>query len=387
MNLINTDEQLTDFCKILEQQTFITVDSEFIREHSYYPKLCLLQIGYDGDAAIIDPLANLDLSPFFEILQNPNIIKVFHSGRQDIEIFYNLTGKVPQNVFDTQIAAMVCGFTENISYGNLVHAITHTELDKSCRLTDWSKRPLEEDQLEYALGDVTYLVDCYKYLRQYMEENNRLEWIKEEIADLCDEKHYNVNPAECWKRLRHSSHSQQYLSALKYLAEWRECRAQKFNTPRSSVLKDEVLLNIASAHPKTVEELRCVRNLRPDIAKGKMGEEILLALKQAGEHPLSAEICRLDRKEAQNGIPNHEQSLMEILRLLLKIKSQEADVCSRLIASDEDLRYIIVNLPEKTPSMQGWRYEIFGQYAELLKKGKLAITYNQKKKSIDIKEI
>ena len=387
MNLINTDEQLVDFCKILEQQTFITVDSEFIREHSYYPKLCLLQIGYDGDAAIIDPLANVDLSPFFEILQNPNIVKVFHSGRQDLEIFYNLTGKIPQNVFDTQIAAMVCGFTENISYGNLVHAITHTELDKSCRLTDWSKRPLEEDQLEYALGDVTYLVDCYKYLHQYMEENNRLEWIKEEIDDLCDEKHYNVNPAECWKRLRHSSHSQQYLSALKYLAEWRECRAQKFNTPRSSVLKDEVLLNIASAHPRSADELRCVRNLRPDIAKGKMGEEILLALKQAAEHPLSAEICRLDRKEAQNGIPNHEQSLMEILRLLLKIKSQEADVCSRLIANDEDLRYIIVNLPEKTPTMQGWRYEIFGQYAELLKKGKLAITYNPKKKRIDIQEI
>ena len=387
MILINTTEQLCDFCKILSTQPFITVDSEFIREHSYYPKLCLLQVGYDGDAAIIDPLSKVDLSPFFEILQNPNIVKVFHAGRQDIEIFYNLSGQIPQNVFDTQIAAMVCGFAENIGYGNLVQAITHTELDKSCRLTNWSLRPLDEDQLQYAIGDVTYLVDCYKYLCSYMQEHHRQNWCSEELAALCDEKTYNTNPSVAWQRIRHNVHTPHFLSALKYLAEWRECRAQKFNTPRSSVLKDEVLLNIASAHPRSADELRCVRNLRPDIAKGNMGEEILSALKQAAEHPLSAEICRLDRKEAQNGIPNHEQSLMEILRLLLKIKSQEADVCSRLIASDEDLRYIIVNLPEKTPVMQGWRYEIFGQYAELLKKGKLAITYNPKKKRIDIQEL
>ena len=185
MNLIDTTEKLAQFCEILNTQPFITVDSEFIRERTYYPKLCLLQLGYDGGSAIVDPLAKgLDLSPFFAVLDNPNIVKVFHAGRQDIEIFYNLTGKIPANVFDTQIAAMVCGFAENIGYGNLVQAITGVELDKSCRLTDWSIRPLDENQLVYALHDVTYLVDCYKYLHQKMAAENRLHWIDEETAAL-----------------------------------------------------------------------------------------------------------------------------------------------------------------------------------------------------------
>ena len=170
MIFIDTTEKLNEFCQILNKQKFITVDSEFIREHSYYPKLCLLQVGYDGDAAVIDPMASVDLSPFLDILQNNKIVKVFHSGRQDIEIFYNLTGKIPQNIFDTQIAAMVCGFVENIGYGNLVHEITGIELDKSQRLTDWSLRPLDQSQLQYAVSDVTYLVDCYKYLLKYMKK-------------------------------------------------------------------------------------------------------------------------------------------------------------------------------------------------------------------------
>ena len=216
MNLINTDAQLVDFCKILEKQPFITVDSEFIREHSYYPKLCLLQVGYDGDAAIIDPLANVDLTPFFEILQNPDIVKVFHAGRQDIEIFYNLDGHVPQNVFDTQIAAMVCGFAENIGYGNLVHEILHIDLDKSRRLTDWSLRPLDEAQLEYALGDVTHLVGCYKYLKKYMEEHQRTDWINEETACLCDTGCYDIKCDEVWHKIKHNAHSPQFLAALKY---------------------------------------------------------------------------------------------------------------------------------------------------------------------------
>lgn len=383
MNVIDSDEKLLDFCKILQQQPFITVDSEFIREHSYYSKLCLIQVGYEGGAAIIDPMTNIDLSPFFAILQNPNIVKVFHAGRQDIEIFYNLTGHTPKNVFDTQIAAQVCGFSENIGYGNLVRAITKQDIDKSCRLTDWSLRPLEEEQLEYALGDVTHLIDCYKYLHQYMTENNRLDWIKEEIADLCDEKSYDINPNEAWKRLRHNTYSPHYLAALKYLAAWREKRAQKYNVPRSSIAKDEVILNIASAHPKSVEELSKVRNLKAEIAKGRLGEEIIKVLQEAAQNPLPAEQCRQDRKDSRVCVPNHEQSLMEMLRMLLRLKSVECGVSAHLIADDEDLRYIIINLPDKTPAMQGWRYEVFGQYAAMMCRGKLAITYNPKKKQIE----
>ena len=387
MNLIDTTEKLTQFCNILSTKPFITVDSEFIREHTYYPQLCLLQIGYDGDAAIVDPLTkNMDLTPFFAILDNPDIVKVFHAGRQDIEIFYNLTGKIPANVFDTQIAAMVCGFADNIGYGNLVQAITGVELDKSCRLTDWSIRPLDEDQLVYALHDVTYLVDCYKYLRKKMEETGRLDWIDEETACLCDKNCYNINPDDAWMRIKHNVHSQHFLSALKYLAAWREERAKKFNTPRSGILKDDVLLNIASTFPKTLDELKQVRNLKADVIKGKLGTEIMEALQLARQNPISTELCRKDRKK-EVSVPNHEQSLFEMLRMLLKIKSQSNGVSARLIASDADLRYIILNQPQNTPAMQGWRFEVFGSDAQKLCRGKLAISYNPTKKCIDVKEL
>ena len=384
MQLIDTTEKLNNFCKLLEKQDFITVDSEFIREHSYYPKLCLLQVACEEDSAIIDPLSKADLSAFFDILQNPKIVKVFHAGKQDIEIFYNMTGQIPQNVFDTQIAAMVCGFAENIGYGNLVHDITHVELDKSQRLTDWSLRPLDESQLQYAICDVTYLVDCYKYLKDYMQKNHRETWADEETSALCDINCYEIKPENAWLRIKHNAHSPQYLAALKYLAEWRERRAQKFNTPRSSILRDETLLNIASTFPQTVDDLKQVRNLKADIIKGKLGAEIIEALQLAKDNPMPAEVCRADRKQAVH-IPNHEQSLAEILKLLLKIKSQECGVIARLIATDEDLRFIILNQPEKTPTMHGWRYEVFGQYAEQICRGKIAIAYNPKKKKIEIK--
>ncbi|MBQ8480925.1 MAG: ribonuclease D [Alphaproteobacteria bacterium] len=384
MQLIDTDEKLIKFCNILEKQTFITVDSEFIREHCYYPKLCLLQVAYDGDCAVIDPLANIDLSPFFDILQNPDIVKVFHSGRQDIEIFYNLTGKTPKNVFDTQIAAMVCGFAENIGYGNLVHDIVHIDLDKSQRLTDWSLRPLDEAQLQYAVCDVTYLVDCYKYLCDYMQNNHRQDWIKEEIDCLCDENGYCISPDDAWTRIKHNAHSPQFLAALKYLAAWREKRAQKFNVPRSGILKDDVLLNIASTFPKSLNDLKTVRNLKSEIINGRLGAEIIEVLQEASHNPMPSDICRADRKQ-HTGVPNHEQSLMEILKLLLKIKCQEAGVITKLVANDEDLRYIILNQPQNTNAMQSWRYEIFGKFAEQICKGKLSITYNPKKKCIEVK--
>jgi ribonuclease D len=279
---------------------------------------------------------------------------------------------------------MVCGFSENIGYGNLVRDITHVELDKSRRLTDWSLRPLDEAQLQYAICDVTYLVDCYKYLKEYMHKNHRENWADDETAVLCDVEAYDIKPENAWHRVKHDSHSPQYLAALKYLAEWREKRAQKFNTPRSGILRDEVLLNIASTFPQSVEELKQVRNLKPDVISGKLGAEIIEVLQEAKAHPMPADICKADRKQTVH-IPNHEQSLAEILKLLLKIKSQECGVIARLIATEEDLRHIIVNQPDKTPTMHGWRYEVFGKYAEQLCKGKISICYNPKKKQIEFK--
>lgn len=383
MNFIDTDEKLIDFCRILETKDFITVDSEFLRERSYYPRLCLLQIGYDGGSAIVDPLSNVDLTPFFNILQNKNIVKVFHAGRQDVEIFYNFTGKIPENIFDTQIAAMVCGFGENVSYGTLVKEITSVDLDKSCRLTDWSIRPLDEDQLEYAPHDVTYLVDCYKHLQKQMEKNNRLDWIKDEMKDFYDEKWYRINPEDAWHRVRHNIHSQQFLSALKYLAEWREIRAQKFNTPRQSIIKDEVMLNLASARPTSQNELKQVRNLRSDVINGKLGAEILEALNKAKNNPLSDEECKADRNNDIN-VGANTQSLLEMLRFLLKLQCLDNGVVCRLVASEDDLRYFVRGEYDEVSFMNGWRYDLFGQYAQKLAKGELSISYDDIGKRIKI---
>lgn len=385
MNLIDSTEKLEDFCRILQTKTFITVDSEFLREHSYYPRLCLLQIGCESDSAVVDPLARVDLTPFFDILQDEKIVKVFHAGRQDVEIFYNLTGKLPQNIFDTQIAAMVCGFGENISYGTMVKEITSVELDKSCRLTDWSLRPLDEEQLEYALHDVTYLVDCYKYLYNKMKADNRLEWIKEETAALYNEKYYHIEPSEVWHKIRHNIYNPQFLSALKYLAKWRETRAQKFNTPRQSIIKDEVLLNLASSRPSNQTELKQVRNLKTDVINGKLGGEILDALEEAKNNPLSTEECKLDRSNDIKILPR-EQNLLEMLKFLLKLQSTDNDVVSKLVASDDDLRYFTRGEYDKSAFMHGWRYDIFGKYAEQLKNGKLSITYDNKNKRVKINQ-
>lgn len=382
MNLIDTDEKLKDFCKILKKQDFITVDSEFLREKSYYPYLCLLQIGYDGGSAIVDPIAKVDLSPFFDILQDKKIVKVFHAGRQDVEIFYNLTGKLPQNIFDTQIAAMVCGFGENVSYGNLVKEICGVELDKSCRLTDWSLRPLDEEQLEYALHDVTYLVDCYKFLLKNMQQNNRLDWIKEETSEIYDLKHYQINPEEMWHKIKHNIHSSQFLSALKYLCMWREKRAQKFNTPRQSIIKDEVLINLASSRPCDQKELKTVRNIKCDVVNGRLGAEILEALETARHNPLKEEECRQD-KQSDVHVHRKDQSLLEMLRFLLKLLCYEQNVVTRLVATEDDLRYFIYG--EQTGITQGWRYEIFGQFAEKLKNGELSISYNPTDRKIEVR--
>jgi ribonuclease D len=217
-----------------------------------------------------------------------------------------------------------------------------------------------------------------------MQEHHRQDWCSEELAALCDENSYNTDPAEAWQRIRHNVHTPHFLSALKYLAQWREKRAQKHNVPKTSILKDDALLNIASSHPKTIDDLRLVRNLKSEVINGRLGAEIIEVLHEAEQNPMPSDICKLDRKSEVH-IPNHEQSLMEMLKLLLKIKSQEIGVIAKLIATDEDLRAIIVNQPQKTLTMQGWRYEVFGQYAEQLCKGKLSIAYNPKKKCIEIK--
>lgn len=387
MQIIETTDELIKLCKKLEQQSFITVDSEFVREKTYYSKLCLIQVGWLENAAIIDPLApDLNLHPFLEILQNPNILKVFHSGRQDIEIFYNLSGKIPTPIFDTQIAAMACGFGTTISYDNLVMLVTGIELDKSSRLTDWSKRPLDKRQLEYALRDVTFLIPCYQYLDNYLKENNREYWILEETQALCNEDLYKVDPDCVWQKIHYTAHSGTFLAVLKELAAWREKRAIQHNVPRQNIMKDDMLLNIASLAPKTTEEMAKVRNIRNDIVKGKLGTEILAAVRQGLEMPMTRELKKID-KERRIHIPSNAVALIEVLKLLLKIKSEQYGVVARLIASDSDLRDIACGKNDKTnKALQDWRYEIFGKDALAFRKGKAGIAYDNTKKQIVIIE-
>ena len=379
MNVITTTEDLNRFCNEWNTQEFITVDLEFLREHSYYAKLCLIQVGSLKDCAIIDPLAeNLNLSPFFELMQNTAVVKVFHSGRQDIEIIYNLSGKIPQPLFDTQIAGMVTGFGESISYENLVKYNLHIELDKSNRLSDWSKRPLNQTQLEYALHDVTHLVHIYEYLRDRLKETGRSPWLAEEMETLSSPDTYVIKPEDAWQRLKHRSHNARFLTLLRELASWREARAQRRNTPRQSFIKDDMLLAIAAACPKTKEELCQIRNLRSDVAGGKLGDEIMEVLEAFSKIPADCYVIPPKEKS----LPNANTSLYELLRLLLKIKCQQEGVVPRLIADDDDLRRFSCFKDKNSPILKGWRKEIFGNDALALREGRLTIGYDPQAREI-----
>lgn len=381
MNIITNTKDLNDLCKILSKQEFVTIDLEFLRDKTYYAKLCLIQIASTETAAIIDPLSKeMNMSSFFKLLQNKKVVKVFHSSRQDIEILYNLTNHIPEPLFDTQIAAMVCGFGESVSYENLVGKICGQALDKTSRLSDWSKRPLSPTQLEYALSDVTHLVNIYAFLKQKLADTGRLKWLDEENVTLRDPKTYIVDPKEAWHKIKHRSHSAHYLTLLRALAEWREHRAQAKDTVRQSIVKDEVLLNVAAMNPSSVEELVQVRSMRSDIAKGKIGQEILEVLQQANALPKSKWV--VIEKE-----PNQAQgstALFELLKLLLKIRSTEHGVVARLIATDDDLKAFSAYKDKKNPILKGWRYDIFGKDAIALREGELSIRYDKSKNKIDI---
>lgn len=381
MDIITNTDALKQICSQLETCSFVTVDLEFLREKHYYAQLCLIQIGSKTSSYIIDPLSpDIKLQPFFDLMHNPNIIKVFHSGRQDIEIIYNLSGIIPYPLFDTQIAAMVCGYGESISYENLVLYLLHRKLDKTNRLSDWSKRPLSDSQLNYALSDVTHLVEIYEILSQKLKDNKRSSWINEEINILTSPSTYIINPQDAWTRIKHRSHSAKFLTILRELAAWREHRSQTKNTPRQSYIKDDALLNICACDPQTKEQLCQIRNLRADVAKGKLGDEILEVLEHCRHIPESDYVTPPKIKD----LPDKSSSLFELLKLLLKIISQQQGVVARLIATDENLHDFSIFKDQDNHILSGWRYDIFGKHAQDLRHGNLSITYNPKTKDIEL---
>jgi ribonuclease D len=376
MQLITTTAALQQAADEVKDEAFITVDTEFMRESTYWPKLCLLQFAGSKGGYLVDTLApGLDLAPFIALLDRPDLVKVFHAARQDIEIFYHLTGRTPKNVFDTQIAGMVTGHGESISYENLIRETTGHAVDKSSRFTDWSRRPLSEKQLVYALGDVTHLRDAYVALKSEIDERGRTDWIAEEMAELVDPGLYAVNPDEAWRRLKVRSGSRKFFAVLKTLATWREREAQTRDVPRQRVLKDDALLDVAGQAPRSVADLDGLRAIPRGFAQSRSGAAILEAV--TGGLALPAD--QIPQPERTDRLPEVDPGIADALKLLLKLRAEEADVAPRLIANAADLDKLAALKEPAIHAMQGWRYEVFGAAALDLKAGKLALKIDKGK--------
>ena len=378
--MITTNEELKAFCRRMSEASFITVDTEFLREKTYWAQLCLIQIGSETEATCIDPLVNgLDLTPVLDLMKNPKVLKVFHAARQDLEIFYTLMHEVPSPIFDTQIGAMVCGFEENVSYQNLVSFFLKKNVDKTSRVTDWSVRPLSEQQIQYALSDVTYLVDVYKYMRDFLNSKGRTHWVDAETEQLKDPSLYNYSPEDAWKRLKCNSDSPRFLARLQMLAAWRERVAQNTNLPRKHVLRDETLLEIASTSPATVEALFKMRSKPNFSQKSTKCEEILNLLKIAENLPEEA-LPHLEKKKV---LPPSWRQLVEAMRMLLSIVAAQNGIAQKLIATTADLEEIVAKENPQTSIFEGWRNEIFGQKALAFKNGMLGLFLNPKTRKIE----
>ena len=373
MNIIKTTSELSKFCTYASKFDYLTVDTEFLRERTYYPKLCLIQLAIPSDqeanAVLVDPLDNqLDLSPLYELFLNTNVVKVFHAARQDLEIFFHDKNIIPKPLFDTQLAAMVCGFGEQVGYETLVRSICKVNLDKSSRFTDWSLRPLSDSQKDYALADVTHLRQIYEYLKSELKQNKREGWVQEELNILKNPETYITRPNEAWKRIKTRSNSSKFLGIVSKLAEFREKYAQQNDIPRNRVFKDDALMEIASLKPKSFDELGRSRLLLRDARKGRIASGILDSVKAA--QVSNFEEVNKEVKLAKN--LNGNSALSEMLRVLLKAKSEELGVAAKLIAISADLDSLASG--ERTvPALLGWRHKVFGKDALDLCDGKVGL--------------
>ncbi|HEY4200117.1 MAG TPA: ribonuclease D [Devosiaceae bacterium] len=375
MELITSTAVLGAFCDRAAKYDFVTVDTEFLRETTYWPKLCLIQAATDDEAVLIDPLvSSLDLTPFFELLANTAVTKVFHAARQDIEIFVKLTGKVPANIFDTQIAASVCGFGDSVSYDNLVRAITNVDLDKSSRFTDWSARPLSEKQRLYALADVTHLRDIYRALRQQVADTNRGDWVSDELGVLESIDTYVIKPEVAWERLKLKINRPRDLAALKSLAAWREKRAQDNDQPRSRILKDDALYELAQQRPVTPDAFDKLRAVPRGFGRSSAAAEIIVLLKEV-EALTKSELPTMP--ERYRG-PSPKGAVGDLIRVLLKAVSDEHGVATRIIATSDDIDALVLDDEADVPALKGWRRKLFGDKALAIKHGKIGLAATRK---------
>ena len=374
MNIITKNSELQEFCTKAANSKYITIDTEFLRERTYFSKLCLIQLAIPGDendsAVLVDNLANkLDLSPIYKLFQNENVVKVFHAARQDVEIFYLDSGIFPYPLFDTQIAAMVCGFGDQVAYETLVKQVANQTLDKSSRFTDWSRRPLTEAQKKYALADVTHLRIIYEFLSQKLQKTDRLTWVEEEIKILISPETYNFDPKNSWRRIKTKSNSRRFLGIVAALAEFREKFAQTKNIPRNRVIKDDALLELASNKPKNLDDLSKSRLLLREARKGELANGLLNAIEKGINTPESDLPEKLDKTD--KSFVN--SALADLLRVLLKSCSESAGVASKLIASTSDLDSLAAG-DRSLAALQGWRLEVFGKSALDLCNGKIGLS-------------
>lgn len=371
MRIVETTDDLKAFAAELSGAPYLALDTEFLRDQTYYPKLCLIQVAAPGIEGIIDPLApGIDLAPFYELIKRPEIVKVLHAGRQDIEIFYLQGGVLPHPLFDSQIAAMVCGFGDAASYETLARKIARVEIDKSARFTDWSHRPLSRRQLEYALADVTHLRVIYEWMTARLEKTGRAGWVAEEVAALQDANLYKLDPESAWKRLKPRTSNKRFLAVLAALAAWREREAQARDIPRGRVLKDEALTEIAAHPPETGEALERVRAVPKGFANSRLGKGLVeaIAMGMTAEPPEGAADQNKQRRRREPS-----QAVMDLLKTLLRLRAESVGVAPRLIANAEDIERLAANEDDEVAALQGWRNEVFGKDAIALRKGDLAI--------------
>lgn len=380
MPMISDTGALDAFCQRLGGASYITVDTEFMRERTYWPRLCLVQVAGPDEARVIDaPAEGMDLSPLIEILMDDTVLKVFHSARQDLEIFYYLIGALPAPVFDTQVAAMVCGFGDQVGYETLIAKLTKARIDKSSRFTDWSVRPLSERQVAYALSDVTHLRQAYEKLRHRLSGNGREGWLDEEMAVLTSPGTYDMDPDQAFRRIKARSATPRFLAVLREVAAWRERAAQRRDLPRNRVLRDEALVEIAHQRPDTVDALARTRGLGRGLAEGKDGGRLLKAVGKGVA--VADEDC-----PAADSKPVHPRGLgpvTDLLKVLLKMRCEETGVARKLVASANDLESIAAFGEDAgVPALNGWRREVFGKDALRLRQGETALAVKGKRLSV-----
>ena len=375
MELIKTNKELKEACKKLNKAKFITIDTEFIREKTYWSQLCLIQVCSGESEFIIDPLEeDIDLKPFIKLLNKKSILKVFHSGRQDIEIFFKISGKIPSPIFDTQIAAMVCGFGDSVGYEKLVDKLLRKKIDKSSRFSNWAKRPLTNKQLNYAIGDVTHLFEIYPILNDALKEKKRTRWLDEELKILTSENTYNTDPELAYKRLKIRGYDLKTRGVTFQLAKWREERAQNNNIPRGRVVRDDIIYELSSMKPKSINEIMGLRSFSNGL---RLKENVINEIQEQILIGLSLKEENLPKLPEKRKLPHGTNSRVSLLKILLNSISEENEVAQKLIASTQDLEDLIADDSADIKTLKGWRYDLFGKKALDFKNGKVAITMEE----------